>query len=126
MTHRLDMIKSSVKFHVDIPYGLGVMARTQFSARLYARIHRRTGVELWPGKQISQSLFVFFVFFLFFFFFCFFFFFTVLSRIFHISSRPFIKDGRKPENPGKKKHLTIRKQNLAFPHVTRARLEPQR
>ena len=25
-----------------------------------------------------------------------------------------------------KNHLTIRKQNLAFPHVTRARLEPQR
>ena len=32
--------------------------------------------------------------------------------------------GRKPENPVKN-HLTILKQNLAFPHVTRARLEPQ-
>ena len=32
---------------------------------------------------------------------------------------------RKPENP-EKNHLTIRKQNLAFPHMTRARLEPQR
>ena len=42
-----------------------------------------------------------------------------------ISSRSFIKSGRKPENP-EKKHLTIRKQNLAFPHMTRARLEPQR
>ena len=31
----------------------------------------------------------------------------------------------KTGEPGKK-HLTIRKQNLAFPHVTRARLEPQR
>ena len=37
----------------------------------------------------------------------------------------FIKTERKPENPGKK-HLTFRKQNLGFPHVTRARLEPQR
>ena len=27
--------------------------------------------------------------------------------------------------PGEKNHLTIRKQNLAFPHVTQARLEPQ-
>ena len=42
-----------------------------------------------------------------------------------ISSRSFIKGGRKPENPGKN-HLTNRKQNLAFPHVTRAWLEPQR
>ena len=46
--------------------------------------------------------------------------------IFHfISSRLFIKGGRKPENPGKT-HLTNRKQNLAFQHVNRARLEPQR
>ena len=42
-----------------------------------------------------------------------------------ISSRSFIKDGQKPESPGKN-HLTTRKQNLAFPHVTRVRLEPQR
>ena len=35
-----------------------------------------------------------------------------------------MKDGRNSEKPGKK-HLTIRKQNFAFPHVTRARLEPQ-
>ena len=41
-----------------------------------------------------------------------------------ISSDP-LKGGRNPENPGKI-HLTIRKQNLDFPHVTRARLEPQR
>ena len=32
---------------------------------------------------------------------------------------------QKPENPGKN-HLTICKQNLALPHVTRARLEPQK
>ena len=42
-----------------------------------------------------------------------------------ISSRSFIKGGRKPENP-EKNHLTIRKQNLAFLHLIRARLEPQR
>ena len=41
-----------------------------------------------------------------------------------ISSRLFIKGGRKPENPGKN-HLTIRKQNFAFPHVTRAGFEPE-
>ena len=35
-------------------------------------------------------------------------------NILYISSQSFIKDGRKPENPGKN-HLTIRKQNLAFP-----------
>ena len=42
-----------------------------------------------------------------------------------ISSRSFIEGGRKPVNP-EKNHLTIRKQNLAFPHMTRVRLEPQR
>ena len=46
------------------------------------------------------------------------------------SSRSFIKVGRKPEIPGDGgwvgNNLTISKQNLAFPHVTRARLEPQR
>ena len=51
--------------------------------------------------------------------------FTAFSRIFHISSWSFIKfRWAKNGEPGKK-HLTIRKQNLAFPHVTRARLEPQ-
>ena len=34
------------------------------------------------------------------------------------------KGGQNPENPGKN-HLTIRKQNLAFPHMTWMRLEPQ-
>ena len=42
-----------------------------------------------------------------------------------ISSRSFIKGERKPTNPGKN-HQTIRKQNLAFPHVTRTRLEQLR
>ena len=42
-----------------------------------------------------------------------------------ISSWSFINGGRKPENPGKN-HLAIRKQRLAFPYVTRARLELQR
>ena len=66
----------------------------------------------------------------FFFFFVFFFFgggggvYGPFKNISLISSRSFIKGGRKPENPGKN-NLTIRKQNLAFPHVTRARLEPQ-
>ena len=40
-------------------------------------------------------------------------------------SQSFIKGGWKPENWGKN-HLTICKQNLAFQHVTQARLEPHR
>ena len=47
-----------------------------------------------------------------------------LKNISLISSRLFIKGGWKPKNPGKN-DLTIRKQNLTFPHVTWARLEPQ-
>ena len=39
--------------------------------------------------------------------------------------RLFIKGGRKPENP-RENNLTIREQNLAFPYVSRERLEPQR
>ena len=44
-------------------------------------------------------------------------FYVSFKNISLISSRSFIKAGRKPEYPGKK-HLTIRKQNMAFPHVT--------
>ena len=51
-------------------------------------------------------------------------FYVPFKNISLISSRLFIKGGRKPEYPGKN-HLTIRKQNTAFPHVARARLEPQ-
>ena len=61
----------------------------------------------------------------FFFFFFWFGFYGPFKNISLISSRSFIEGGRKPENP-EKNHLTIRKQNLAFPHMTRARLEPQR
>ena len=61
----------------------------------------------------------------FFFFFFGFGFYDPFKNISLISSRSFIEGGRKPENP-EKNHLTIRKQNLAFPHMTRARLEPQR
>ena len=56
---------------------------------------------------------------------------TPRKVFFYLELRPFqeyfhfIKGGRKLEKLGKN-HLTIRKQNLAFPHVTRARLEPQR
>ena len=31
MTHRLNVMHAPVKFHKYIPYGLGVMARTQFT-----------------------------------------------------------------------------------------------
>ena len=60
-----------------------------------------------------------------FFFFFWFGFYGPFKNISLISSRSFTEGGRKPENP-EKNHLTIRKQNLAFPHMTRARLEPQR
>ena len=62
------------------------------------------------------------------FYFIFFFFdlgFTALSRIFHLyRADRSSKVGENGEPGGN--HMTIRKQNLAFPHVTRARLEPQR
>ena len=61
----------------------------------------------------------------FFFFFFLFGFYGPFKNISLISSWSFIEGGRKPENP-EKNHLTIRKQNLAFPHMTRARLKPQR
>ena len=35
MTHRLNVMHASVKFHKYIPYGLGVMARTRIGT--YAR-----------------------------------------------------------------------------------------
>ena len=60
----------------------------------------------------------------FFFFFFWFVFYGPFKNISLISSRSFIEGGRKPEYP-EKNHLIIRKQNLAFPHMTRARLEPQ-
>ena len=53
------------------------------------------------------------------FFFFWFGFYGPFKNISLISSRLFIEGGRKPENP-EKNHLTIRKQNLAFPHMTRA------
>ena len=31
MTHRIYVMHALVKFHEDIPYGLGVMARTPFT-----------------------------------------------------------------------------------------------
>ena len=51
------------------------------------------------------------------FFFCFLGFYGPFKNISLISSRSFIEGGRKPENP-EKNHLTIRKQNLAFPHIS--------
>ena len=57
------------------------------------------------------------------FFFFWFGFYGPFKNISLISSQSFIKGGRQPENPGKN-YLTIRKQNLAFPHVTQARLKP--
>ena len=43
MTHRLNVMHASVKFHKYIPYGLGVMARTRIGTdgRMYGRTHIR-------------------------------------------------------------------------------------
>ena len=49
--------------------------------------------------------------------------FTALSVVFLLYQAD--RSSKVGENPGKN-HLTIRKQNLAFPHVTRLRLKPQR
>ena len=52
--------------------------------------------------------------------------FVALSRIFHLyRAECSSKVGEKRRTRGKNQ-LTIRKQNFAFPHVTWARLEPQR
>ena len=67
----------------------------------------------WPMKLflcLGCSFLVFFFFFLF----SLFGFYGPFKNISFISSRSFIKGGQKPENPGKK-HLTMRKQNFAFP-----------
>ena len=51
--------------------------------------------------------------------------FTTLSRIFHLYRADRLsKVGENRRTLGKN-HLTIREQNLAFPHVARARLEQQ-
>ena len=71
--------------------------------------------RVWPDFDVGR----------FFFFFFWFGFYGPFKNISLISSRSFIEGGRKPENP-EKNHLTIRMQNLAFPHMTLARLEPQR
>ena len=99
-------------------------------------------LELFPMKSIIRDIctlvlnrylyskyrYLYYIYFFFFFFFFFFFDlgFIALSRIFHLYRADCSSQvGEKPENP-EKNHLAIRKQNLAFPHVTRARLEPQR
>ena len=43
MTHRLNVMHVPVKFHEYIPYGLGVMARTQSGT--YGQTDRRTDVR---------------------------------------------------------------------------------
>ena len=61
--------------------------------------------------------------FLFVVFFCFFYLgFTAHSRIFHLNQADHSSKGAKTREPVEN-HQTIRKQNLAFPHVTRVRLK---
>ena len=79
-----------------------------------------------PNQISLMSMHIYVWFFCCCFFCCFLFgFYGPFKNISLILSRSFIEGGRKPENP-EKNHLTIRKQNLAFPHMTRARLEPHR
>ena len=97
--------------------------------RNFASLTIQTAVILiWlANAQADQNIWWAHTFFFFFFFFFFFDLgFTVLSIIFHLyrvdrSS----KVGENWRTRGRN-HLTIRKQNLAFQHVTRARLELQR
>ena len=86
-------------------------------------------IEIKHEQSVSTKIYMAEVQIQFFFFFIDFFFFDLgfmaLSRIFHLYWDDRSSSGLKLENLGKK-HLTIHKQNLAFPHVTTARLEPQR
>ena len=81
-------------------------------------LYHRSKIILHICSLIKATLILFFFFF-------WFGFYGPFKNISLILTRLFIKGGGKPENPGTN-HLTIRKQNLAFPHVTRARPEPQR
>ena len=124
MTYRLNVMHAPVKFHKYIPYGLGVMAPDT----VYCMELSQGQIIKKSNKQELSSLFMTHrhnVIFFFFFFFFWFGFYGPFKNISFISSWSFIEGGRKPENP-EKNHLTIRKQNLAFPHMTQARLEPQR
>ena len=78
-----------------------------------------------PYFSMTKTYLVFFYFILFVFFLFFLLgFYVPFKNIALIWSQSFMKGGRIPENLGKN-HLTIRKQNLAFSHVTGARLKPQ-
>ena len=54
MTHRLNVMHAPVKFHKNIPYGLGVMARTQF---YYMELSQRQIIQK-MNKQELSSLFM--------------------------------------------------------------------
>ena len=77
-------------------------------------LHKVYLQTLYLHKDYFQCLCTFFFFFLFGFY-------SPFKNILLILHQLFMKGGWKPENPGKN-HLTIRKQSLAFPHVTGVRL----
>ena len=54
MTHRLSVMHALVKFHDYIPYGLGVMARTQF---YYMELSQGEIIQK-PKMQELSSLFM--------------------------------------------------------------------
>ena len=80
-------------------------------------------MRIWYLRKFKKNCktgrqdFYFILFFIFLFFFLFGFY-SPFKEISLTSSRSFIKGGQNPENPGKN-HLTIRKQNLAFPRDLR-------
>ena len=82
---------------------------------LYTFCHSLFALPLGVITRLSSVIVALFGHFLYYFFL--FGFYSPFKNISLISSRSFIKGGRKPENPGEN-HLTICKQNLAFPHVT--------
>ena len=54
ITHRLNVMHASVKFHKYIPYGLGVMAHTQFK---YMELSQGQIIQK-PNKQDLSSFFM--------------------------------------------------------------------
>ena len=92
------------------------LCQSQWSTKYRSRSLGQCTCQVWTGGQGDVSCKVWWLIFFFFFFFWFGFY-GPFENISLISSRSFIEGGRKPENP-EKNHLTIRKQNLAFPHMS--------
>ena len=56
ITHRLNVMHASVNFHKYIPYGLGVMAQTQFTIWNCMELSQGQIIQK-PNKQVLSSFF---------------------------------------------------------------------